>query len=131
MKEYKKTFLILGLAMLLGCAASRGAEDDKKPEPVKPDNTKINERDRTPDRVTADQQGQSKEDVDTTAKIRQAVIHDEALSHTAHNVKIITLNGMVTLRGPVKTEAEKTAVAKKAIDVVGEKNVKDEIEIAQ
>jgi len=122
-----KKSLMVGLIAFSAFAVVNAADDDK---PVKPDNTKVNERDRAPGAVTADQQGQNKSDVELTAKIRKAVFDDKALSHTAHNVKIITLNGAVTLRGPVKTEAEKTSVAQKAVEIAGEKNVKNEIEIA-
>ena len=47
-----------------------------------------------------------------TRKIRRAVVKDSSLSMMAHNVKIISSNGNVTLRGPVKTEQEKSVIAK-------------------
>lgn len=126
----KSMFEKLSLAFVLGLSlmcSTQAADDDK---PVKRDNTKVNERDKTPDRVTADQQGQSKEDIATTANIRKAVMEDKSLSTNAHNVKIITLNSMVTLRGPVKNETEKAAIEKLAIEKAGKDFVKNEIEIA-
>jgi len=94
------------------------------------DNTGINKRDTSPDKITADQQGQSKEERELTQKIRQAVMDDKSLSAYAHNVKIITVNGMVTLRGPVRSEDEKRAIEEKAGQIVGKDKIKSEIEIA-
>jgi hyperosmotically inducible protein len=104
------------------------AADDDKPKPA--DNTAVNVRDRDKGEKTADQQKQNKADVEMTANIRKAVVKDTTLSTNAHNVKIITTNGMVTLKGPVKSDAEKATVEKLAKDVAGEKNVTNQIEIA-
>ena len=68
-----------------------------------PDNTGRNVRDRGAT-LTSGDQSESKADLTTTQKIRQAVMADKSLSMTAHNVKIITVDGVVTLRGPVKTQ---------------------------
>jgi osmotically-inducible protein OsmY len=94
------------------------------------DNTGINKRDTSPKKITADQQSQTKEDREITQKIRQAVVDDKSLSTYAHNVKIITIDGMVTLKGPVKSEAEKTAIEEKAVQIAGKDKIKSEIEIA-
>lgn len=94
------------------------------------DNTKINKRDRSPDQVTADQQGGNKQDRELTQKIRQAVYNDKSLSTNAHNVKIITVNGVVTLKGPVKSEQEKKVVEELAAQIAGKGNIKSEIGIA-
>lgn len=69
--------------------------------------------------MTADQQSDRKSDMATTRQIRKAVIADKSLSTYAHNVKIITRHGIVTLKGPVASEAEKQTVANKAEAVVG------------
>ncbi len=69
--------------------------------------------------LTADQQSDRKSDVAITRKIRQAVIADKSLSTYAHNVKIITRHGVVTLRGPVASEDEKQAIVNKAEAVTG------------
>ena len=104
---------------------------DTTPENMNdPDNTGINKRDTSPDKITADQQGQSKEERELTQKIRQAVMDDKALSAYAQNVKIITVNGMVTLRGPVRSEDEKRTIQEKAGQIVGKNKIKSEIEIA-
>jgi|GEM_PF-1372108 len=98
-------------------------------DPPAADNTKVNERDRAPSAVTADQQKNNKSDLTVTAEIRRAVIAEKSLSSNAHNVKIIAVNGVVTLKGPVKTISEKTIVEDKAIAAVGKANVKSEIQV--
>jgi len=94
------------------------------------DNTKINKRDSSPTELTADQQGQSEEDIEITQKIRQAVVSDESLSINAQNVKIITIDRVVTLKGPVESEEEKMAIEEKAAQIAGKENVRNEIDIA-
>jgi osmotically-inducible protein OsmY len=94
------------------------------------DNTGINKRDTSPDQLTADQQSQTKEDREITQKIRQAVIDDESLSTYAHNVKIITVDGVVTLKGPVRSADEKRTIEEKAGQIAGMDKIKSEIEIA-
>ncbi len=78
---------------------------------------------------TADDQKNNKSDVDTTAKIRKSIMADKTLSSSAHNVKIITQNGQVTVRGKVKTDADKEAVLAKAREIAGT-NVTDEVTVA-
>ena len=94
----------------------------------KADNTKINVRDRKETALTADQQPLSSNN-ETTATIRRAIVKDDSLSTNAHNIKIINKNGTVLLRGPVNSEKEKEAVEAKAVQVVGAKNVKNELDI--
>jgi len=94
------------------------------------DNTGINKRDSSPEKITADQQSQTKEDREITQKIRQAVVDDKSLSTYAHNVKIITVDGMVTLKGPVRSQEEKRTIEEKAGQIAGKNKVKSEIEIA-
>jgi osmotically-inducible protein OsmY len=79
--------------------------------------------------MTADQQSNAKSDVELTRRIRRAVVKDHSLSMLAHNVKIVSANGSVTLRGPVKTEEEKTAVASKAQAIAGAGNVNNQLEV--
>jgi hyperosmotically inducible protein len=87
--------------------------------PVKPDNTKVNKRDRSKAEPTADQQKENKDDRDLTAKIRKSIMADKALSTYAHNIKVITQNGTVTLKGPVHSDDEKKAIVAKAVEVAG------------
>jgi hyperosmotically inducible protein len=92
-----------------------------------PDNTKQNRDQAGP---TADQQKMNPTDRAITQKIRQAVIDDKNLSSYAHNIKIITQDGKVTLRGPVRSEDEKSSLEAKAVSVAGQGNVTDQLEIA-
>jgi len=93
------------------------------------DSNKINKRE-PPKGLTADQQGETKEDREITQKIRQAVVDDKSLSTYAHNVKIITVGGMVTLKGPVRSEEEKRVIEEKAAQIVEKGKIKSEIDIA-
>ena len=86
---------------------------------TKPDNTSVNKRDRNPGEATADQQKINAADRALTAKIRKAVIADKSLSTYAHNVKIISQNGTVTLKGPVHTDGEVRSIMAKATEQAG------------
>ena len=78
---------------------------------------------------TSGNQSNSKEDTKTTADIRRAVMKDKSLTMTAKNVKIITADGVVTLRGPVKTDAEKDAIAKLAMSAANGNKVDNQLEV--
>ena len=93
-------------------------------------NTDKNERDRNADALTPGDQGGSEGDRTITAQIRQGVVAADALSVTAKNVKIITIDGVVTLRGPVKTMEEKTSIASIAQAAPGVKKVENQLEVA-
>lgn len=103
------------------CAVGVGAQA--------PDNTKRNARDRQANAKTADQQSNARSDVDVTRQIRRAIVADKALSTNAHNVKIITRAGKVTLKGPVRNEGEKQAVEAKAVEVAGAGNVSNQLSV--
>ena len=83
------------------------------------DDTGRNARDSDGTTLTADKQSNSKSDAEITRQIRRAIVKDDSLSTNAHNVKIITKDGMVTLKGPVHSEDEKSAIASKAAEVAG------------
>lgn len=93
------------------------------------DNTKVNQRDQNANEPTADQQKDNPSDRDTTQKIRQAIMKDKSLSTYAHNVKIITQNGQVTLKGPVRSDDEKRTVEAKAAAVAGQDKVTSELDV--
>jgi len=101
---------------------------NNSPQPA-PDNTKLNERDKDKSQPTADQQKDNRSDRDITQQIRQSVVNDKSLSAYAHNVKIISENGMVTLQGPVRSDDEKRAVEIKAAEIVGQAKVTSELEV--
>jgi hyperosmotically inducible protein len=92
-----------------------------------PDNSAQNQNQQT----NADQQSHAASDRKTTQKIRQAIIADKSLSTYGHNVKIITRNGMVTLKGPVHSEDEKKAIEQHAADVCGQDKVTDQLTVKQ
>jgi osmotically-inducible protein OsmY len=94
------------------------------------DNTKVNTRDRTKGAKTADQQKENSNDREITQKIRRALMDEKSLSTYAHNVKIITQAGDVTLKGPVRTAEEKKIVEAKATEVAGAGHVTNQISIA-
>ena len=120
----KRTLLALACVSALSLAAF--ASDNEK---AKPDNTATNERDRSSETQTSGDQSNSKDDVNTTAAIRRAVVKDDSLSATAKNVKIITTNGTVTLRGPVKTDAEKAKIAELAQSAAGNAKIDNQLEV--
>ena len=93
------------------------------------DNTKMNQRDRNSNEPTADQQKNNRSDREITRQIRQSIMKDKSLSTYAHNVKIISQNGMVTLKGPVRSEEEKKTIEAKANQVAGEGKVASELDI--
>jgi hyperosmotically inducible protein len=90
-------------------------------------NTKINDRDRHGALTPMNQGGGA--DRDITAAIRRAVVADKGLSFTAKNVKIITVNGKVTLRGPVKSDEEKSSIEAKAKAATGVAEVDNQLEV--
>jgi hyperosmotically inducible periplasmic protein len=99
---------------------------------AKPDNTKVNKRDRSAGEVTADQQKMNAADRELTRKIRRSIIADKSLSTYAHNIKIISQDGVVTIKGPVKSDEEKKAVMAKAVAVAGSADkVTDQISVKQ
>jgi hyperosmotically inducible protein len=94
------------------------------------DNTQKNQRDRDESSLTPIDQSNEPADLKITAETRKMLVADDSLSANAKNVKVITVSGVVTLRGPVATEAEKAAVAKHA-KMAGAKSVTNEIEVKQ
>jgi hyperosmotically inducible periplasmic protein len=94
-----------------------------------PDNTKTNTRDRAKGAVTADQQKENAADRELTRKIRRAVVQDKKLSTYAHNVKIVTIGGQVTLKGPVRSEEEQRAIEAKATELAGAGRVSNEMSV--
>jgi len=92
-------------------------------------NSGKNVRDRDDQSLTPTDQGGSQADRDVTAQVRKAVVDDDSLSTNAQNVKIITVQGVVTLRGPVKNANEKASIAAKAKRVAGVKRVDNQLEI--
>ena len=120
----KRTLLALASITSLGLGTL--SADDQKAEP---DNTATNERDRSGQTLTSGDQSNSPADLKTTQAIRQAIMKDEGLSMTAKNIKIITADGQVTLRGPVKTAEEKTQIDQLAKSAAGGAKVDNQLEV--
>ncbi len=119
----KRTLLVLACLSTVSVAAM--AADDK----TKPDNTAINERDRSRETQTSGDQSNSSADLKTTQAIRQALMKDSELSTTAKNIKIITNNGQVTLRGPVKNAQEKAKIDQLARSAAGGAKIDAQLDV--
>ena len=89
----------------------------------------MNQRDKSKAEPTADQQKENQSDRELARQIRRSIVQDKSLSTYAHNVKIIAQNGMVTLKGPVRSDEEKTAVEAKAGEIAGKDKVTSQLEV--
>jgi osmotically-inducible protein OsmY len=119
----KRTLLAITCLSALSLAAL--AADEKS----KPDNTATNERDRSGETKTSGDQLNSSADLKTTQAIRQALMKDDELSMTAKNIKVITANGHVTLRGPVKTAQEKAKIDQLAKSAAGGAQIDNQLDV--
>jgi len=128
MTRINNCFRIVSLGTVLALGGSLYAADDTKP--AKADNTKMNKQDRAEGAVTADQQKMNAADRELAQKVRKAITTDKTLSTYAHNIKVIARDGMVTLKGPVRSAEEKTAVEAKATEAAGTGKVTNELTIA-
>jgi hyperosmotically inducible periplasmic protein len=123
------TLLLLSMVLIVGCSKDRSEDKQVSQTAVEPDNSGRNVRDRSGDTKTPGDQSENEADRTITQNIRQAITGDESLSTNAKNVKIITNDGTVTLRGPVKSEKEKTEIEAKAKQVAGVKRVDNQLEV--
>jgi hyperosmotically inducible protein len=128
MKKNGKRLFIVGAALLFSIPLAASARPVR--QNTAPDNTRTNKQDRQQSSPTADQQKANSSDTDITKQIRSSVVKDKSLSTYAHNVKIIVQDGKVTLKGPVRSEEEKSNIAAKAAAVAGESNVTNQLTIA-
>jgi osmotically-inducible protein OsmY len=128
--EMKSTIRLFGIGcVLMGFMAVAQVQDSSAQQPA-PDNTKMNKGDNNnPSRPTADQQKDNRSDRDITQQIRKSITADKSLSTYGHNVKVISQSGMVTLKGPVRSDEEKQAIEQKAADVVGKDKVTSELAV--
>ncbi len=98
---------------------------------AKNDNTARNSRDKDGQTLTAEDQSNAPEDIRISADLRKVIVADPKLSITAKNIKIITIGKVVTLRGPVQSEQEKTQIETAAKSVTGLVQLKNELEVKQ
>lgn len=122
-------FFLIGLLACFGPSVKADLQQDPQEPPAQPDNTKKNLPTNHHDANRADQQSNSSTDVELTRKIRQSLTQDKSLSTYAHNVKIITRNGVVELKGPVRSQSEKDTVEAKATEIAGASKVKNELTV--
>lgn len=125
----RMTRSLLLVSSLLGGPWVVAQDATTQTTPAPADNTQVNQRDRNANEPTADQQKNNRSDRDITQQIRQAIVKDKSLSTYAHNVKIITQGGQVTLKGPVRSDDEKRVVETKAAEVVGEDKVTSRLDV--
>ena len=124
------TVAALAALLAMPLVASATEHDGAHAQPA--DNTEKNVRDRDGGTlVPTDQAKGSDADVTLTREIRKAIVADDNLSTNAHNIKIVTLNGLATLRGPVDSAAERTRVGELAAKAAGgPAKIKNELEVA-
>jgi len=106
---------------------ARAQDQATPPSSSAPDNSSQNKKHAR----TAESQKENASDREITQKIRQSIVADKSLSTYAHNVKIITQDGQVTLKGPVQNEEEKQAIASRAADVAGTGKVNNQLTVKQ
>jgi hyperosmotically inducible protein len=119
----------LAVVLMNGCKKDQ-TESRQSKATVEADNTGRNVRDRGGDTKTPGDQAENEGDRTITQNIRRSLTSDDSLSTNAKNVKIISRDGVVTLRGPVKSQEEKTKIEEKAKQVAGVKSVDNQLEIA-
>ena len=125
----------LGLVLaflVVGCSKNEQSKTEQPSQTaaVAADNSGRNERDRNDATKTAGDQAENEMDRTISQNIRQAIGKDDSVSTNGKNAKIITVDGTVTLRGPVKSEKEKTNIGAKAQQIAGVKSVDNQLEIA-
>jgi hyperosmotically inducible protein len=131
----KKVVLLAPLSLLILSGSAGSVQAGDIPTSIQlsqaaPDNTGRNVRDRSGATLTPGDQSSRKVDLALTRRIRRAIIRDQSLSTTAHNNKVITVNGVVTLRGPGKSDQEKAAIAATAQQLAGANQVENHLEVA-
>jgi len=118
-----RALLVVATVSIISLAAL--AADEK----TNPDNTAINKRDRSGETNTSGDQSNTSADLKTTQAVRQALMQDDELSTTAKNIKVITANGQVTLRGPVKTAQEKEKIDQVAKSAAGGAQIVNQLDV--
>lgn len=126
-------FLTLIAAFALICSAANTVDvqaKDKSTDPVAADNTAKNKGDaKDENSITPGDQPNTKVELAVTTKIRKAIIGKKGYSTNAQNVKIVTHDGFVTLRGPVDSQNEKDSIETIAKKYSGAFKVVNELEV--
>jgi len=121
------TTLALGLAMTADVYAQQHASSSAAAMPA--DNSGVNARDRSSQTTTPFDQPNDKADIKLAAAVRRAIVKDKSLSMSAHNVKLVAAGGVVTLRGPVDSAAEKASVEAVVQGVAGVSRVDNQLDV--
>jgi len=121
--------IVMVMAFMVAAGSMLQSQAQTDPQGTNVDNTKMNTQDRDKYSPTADQQKDNRSDLDITQQIRKSIMNDKSLSTYAHNVKVITQNGQVTLKGPVQSDEEKRTIEAKAAEVAGQNKVTSELNI--
>jgi hyperosmotically inducible periplasmic protein len=129
MKSITVLVLLFSTVLIVGCSKNPSEDKPVSQAAVEPDNSGRNVRDRNDQTKTAGDQSENETDRTISQNIRQAITADDSLSTNGKNVKIITNDGTVTRRGPVKSEKEKSTIGAKAQQIAGVKNVDNQLEI--
>lgn len=130
MKRNAAALALGAMIALFGASAHAVDLPAARADDAPADNSARNVRDRADSALTSGDQSSAPADIAITTEVRRAVVADPDLSVNAQNVKIITVGGVVTLRGPVESAVEKASVAAKAQKVAGVTKVDNQIEIA-
>ena len=123
------TRVLCGLTLLAAFTVAGNLAVAQETQHPDADNTKVNKRDRSTSEPTADQGKNKLSDRELMRQIRREVVGDKSLSDYAHNVKIISQHGKVTLKGPVHTEDEKKTIEEHARKYAGDGNVTNELTV--
>ena len=130
-----KILLLPICGAILLVSSSQGQEPTATPnhpaasDSTEADNTKRNSAEQNKNTDTSEKQSNSRDDLALTQKIRQEVVKDGSLSTNAKNIKIIVSDGKVMLRGPVDSQQEKDAIARKADEIAGKDKVDNQLEV--
>ena len=123
--------ILFAVSLAFGCSKDP-AENNRVSQStaVEPDNSGRNVRDRNNATQTAGDQSENEADRTITQSLRKAITDDDSISTNGKNVKVVTIDGTVTLRGPVKSEKEKADIGAKAKQIAGVKKVDNQLETA-
>ena len=126
--KFGKFLSVLGATLFFSASLiASAAQQDQQPAP---DNSKTNQGDANKGATTAQQQKMDPADRNITKQIRSSIMNDKSLSTYAHNIKIITQDGKVTLKGPVRTADDKASIEAKAVAIAGADNVTNHLRVA-
>ena len=110
-------------------ALAQRSAADASTQPSAVDNTTVNQRDKSPETLKPTDQPNNSVDIKLAAAVRGAIVEDKSLSTMAHNVKLVAADGVVTLRGPVRSDDEKAKIGKSVARVSGVSQVDNQLDV--